>query len=167
MLINVAGRNHKRPTFFDPRQTEEAIPPRHEDHVIPKILPLDFGFLEDDNVRLQRIEHSLVSFSNGSRQKSNLPRMSVSPSMAHRKMGFYLSAWPEDVQTRTYRIPFTADTLDRLLNPENILTIPRRDAKPHSEWQADSPCLSNANCMQSRRCLLMGHVICDITGLLT
>ena len=41
------------------RETEVAVPARHEHHVVSEVLPLDLGLLEDDDIRLEDIEHSL------------------------------------------------------------------------------------------------------------
>lgn len=46
-------------TLLMPRKAEVAIPSRDEYHVIGKILPLDLGLLEHDDVGFQDVEHGL------------------------------------------------------------------------------------------------------------
>lgn len=48
------------PTFFYSRQAEVAIPSGDKNHIISKILSLDFGFLKNDNIRFQYIKHRLL-----------------------------------------------------------------------------------------------------------
>ena len=46
-------------TFLVFGQAEEAVPPWHEHHAIVEIFALDLRFLEDDDVRLEDVEHGL------------------------------------------------------------------------------------------------------------
>ena len=48
-----------RHTFLVFWETPVVVPPRYEDHVVSKILSLDFGFLKDDNVGLEDVKHGI------------------------------------------------------------------------------------------------------------
>ncbi len=46
-------------TFFVLWETEEDVPARHQNHVVPEIFSLDLGLLHHDNVCLERVKHGL------------------------------------------------------------------------------------------------------------
>lgn len=50
-------------TFLSAREREVAIPSGDEHHIIAEVLPLDFRFLEDDNIGFEYVEHGLYSMS--------------------------------------------------------------------------------------------------------
>lgn len=133
-----------RRTFFDPRQTKVTIPSRHKNHIISKILPLDLGFLEDDNVRLQSVEHGLIMSCNPTRQTQRLTSKVRLPLHGSYENGFLsILSIPRRHQHTTYRIPLTDHRHISTVhtNRHNQLTVPRSNAKPHSGNQTDSPYL--------------------------
>lgn len=46
-------------TFLVLRQTEMDIPAGNQDHIISQVLPLNLGFLHDDDISLEDIKHIL------------------------------------------------------------------------------------------------------------
>lgn len=46
--------------FLVSRQTEVTVPAWNEHHVIPEVFSLDLGFLKDDDIRLEHVEHGLA-----------------------------------------------------------------------------------------------------------
>lgn len=80
-------------TFLVLGETVVNIPARHQYHVISKILALYLEFLHHDDVGLENIEHGLClscqpkALLGDGNLKTDLPRMSGSPSMAGSQTG--------------------------------------------------------------------------------
>lgn len=47
-------------TFFMLGETEKDVPTRYENHVILKVLLLDFGLLHNHYICLKSVEHGLI-----------------------------------------------------------------------------------------------------------
>lgn len=80
-------------TFLILGQAEIDVPAWHENHIILKILALDFGFLHNHNIRLQDIEHRLEGVSS---------ELVPGPSYPEDKPGKYGSLSMADTRTGSY-----------------------------------------------------------------
>lgn len=100
-------------TFLVLGETEVDVPPGDQHHVVPQVLALDLGFLDDDDVGLEDVEHGLHALgrSHGKSSVSDSPGRCAFATMAGTRRGSYDGErGQERMRTRvTDLIPFTGD----------------------------------------------------------